>query len=99
MHPITHLLLGWTVASIARLTHRERAAVTLAGVVPDLDGLGILAEVLTRSWDRPLLWWSDYHHVLAHNLCGGLLVAALSGILANSRHPAPTWPGPGRALP
>lgn len=85
MSPITHVLLGWTVATTARLTRRERAAVTLAGVVPDLDGLGLVAEILTRSWDRPLLWWTDYHHVLAHNLCFGLLVAALSGILATRR--------------
>ena len=55
MSPITHLLIGWTVATATRLNRRERAAVTLAGGLPDLDGLGIVAEILTRSWDLPLL--------------------------------------------
>ncbi|ETX05472.1 MAG: hypothetical protein ETSY2_22750 [Candidatus Entotheonella gemina] len=71
--------------SDAELNRRERAAITLASVVPDLDGLGIVAEVLTRSSERPLLWRSDYHHVLGHNLCGTLLVAVISGLLATRR--------------
>jgi inner membrane protein len=76
--PITHLLVGWVVANTARLDRRERAVVTLAGVIPDLDGLGLVAELATRSWEHPLLWWTDYHHVLAHNLSFGVLVVSIS---------------------
>ena len=68
MSPITHFLLGWTVASAApSLNRRERAVVTIAGVIPDIDGLGIVAEILTRNSERPLNWWSEYHHAL-HNI-------------------------------
>jgi len=42
--------------------------VTLAGVAPDLDGLGAIPEILTRHWAHPLDWFSEYHHVLGHNL-------------------------------
>jgi len=45
MSPITHFLMGWTGANTSpSLTKRERTFVTLASVVPDLDGLGIIAE-------------------------------------------------------
>lgn len=75
MSPVTHFLVSWLVANRPGLNRRERAVVTLAGVIPDADGLGIVPELLTRNSDEPLLWWSEYHHVLAHNLGFGLAVA------------------------
>ena len=48
--------------------------VTLAAAAPDLDGLGIIAEFLTKNSAHPLLWWSEGHHIFAHNL----LFAALA---------------------
>ena len=74
MNPVSHLLTGWVVANTADLTPRDRALVTLAGVVPDIDGLGIIAEILTEQTAFPLLWYSKYHHVLCHNLGFGLLL-------------------------
>ena len=50
--------------------------ITLAGVAPDIDGLGIVADLLTRNTEHPLEWWGTYHHVLAHNIGFGLLVTA-----------------------
>ena len=85
MSPITHLIVSWGVASVAPLNRRERALVTLAGVVPDLDGLGAIAEILTQNTDHPLLWWSKYHHVLFHNLGFGLLVALTALLLSTHR--------------
>ena len=86
VHTITHGLVGWVVASSDRtLTRRERALVAVAGVAPDLDGLGIVAQLATRHRTHPLLWFSDYHHVLAHNLGFALALAALAGALARHR--------------
>lgn len=76
MNPITHFLAGWAIANTAELGRKERAAVTLAGVLPDIDGIGIIAEKLTSNSNHQLTWWSDYHHVLAHNLFFGLFVCA-----------------------
>jgi inner membrane protein len=59
MNPLTHMLFGWTLAQAIPLTRRDRALVTLAGVVPDIDGLGVVAEILTRDRAQPLLWWSE----------------------------------------
>lgn len=75
MSPVTHFFAGWIVASAAPLTRREKAAVVLAGLAPDIDGLGIVPELLTRNSSHPLLWFSEYHHSL-HNLAFGILVAA-----------------------
>jgi hypothetical protein len=55
MSPITHFLMGWAAANTApSLSKRERAFVTWASVVPDIDGLGIIAEALTRTSSNPL---------------------------------------------
>jgi inner membrane protein len=86
MNPITHALVGWCVAeSVPGLGKRERALVVGAAVAPDLDGLGIVPELVTRNGPTPLLWWSSYHHVLAHNLAFSCLVAVLAGVLATTR--------------
>jgi inner membrane protein len=72
--PVTHFLTGWLVANIGALETRERAAVTIASVVPDLDGAGLVAEYFTRDRAHPLMWYSSYHHVLGHNLLFGVVV-------------------------
>jgi inner membrane protein len=80
MSPVTHFLLGWTVASTnTSLSTRERAAVTLAGVVPDIDGVGIVWDLVSRSGSFD--FYQRYHHVFGHNLFFGLLVAACGLLL------------------
>jgi inner membrane protein len=85
MHPITHLLASWMVANTTTLENRDRAIVTLAGVSPDFDGAGIVAELATRHTDTPLLWWSEYHHVFGHNLIFALVVSISAAALAKRR--------------
>ena len=85
MNPITHSLLSWIVADAGEMGRRDRTIVMLAGIAPDLDAAGIVVEVLTRNSERPLLWWSDYHHVLGHNLAFGVVVTAVSFALATKR--------------
>src|SRR6185437_6122958 len=86
MSPITHFFMGWIVANSApSLTKRERAIVTWASVVPDIDGLGIIAEKLTQNSSHPLNWWSEYHHVLGHNIGFAIVVGILAAIFAKHR--------------
>lgn len=84
MSPVTHFLTGWVFANCARLDRRDRALVTLASVVPDVDGLGIVPELLTRNSSHPLLWFSLFHHSL-HTLAFALVTAALSFALGHQR--------------
>ena len=107
MSPVTHFFAGWLLASVSptgrptTLTRREKALVVTAAVAPDLDGLGIIPEFLTRNSSHPLLWFSQYHHSL-HTLAFALVctVAAflIAGPLANFRfgptirHRSPSHP-------
>ena len=84
MSPVTHLLVGWTVANSTTLNRRERTVVTLAGIIPDVDGLGLIPDFLTRNSTNPLEWWGEFHHVLAHNL-GFALVVAVTTFLVSTR--------------
>ncbi|MBI1915444.1 MAG: metal-dependent hydrolase [Planctomycetes bacterium] len=59
MAPGTHALIGWWTANVVPLTRRDRLLVFLGGVLPDLDGLGLLFS------DEAYL---TYHHVLFHNV-------------------------------
>jgi inner membrane protein len=70
-----HFILSWVVANAAPLDRRSRVCITLAGVVPDIDGAGALADKLGYGGDL----FFTYHHVFAHNLAFGL---ALSAVLA-----------------
>ena len=86
MSPITHFFMGWTVANaVPSLTKRDRAFVTWASVVPDIDGLGIIAENLTQNSGRPLNWWTNYHHVIGHNLGFALAVSVVAVIFAKQK--------------
>jgi inner membrane protein len=83
MNPVTHFLTGWAIANtVPSLQRRDRALITLASVVPDIDGLGIVPELLTRHSAHPLDWFSLYHHRL-HNLAFAIVVTAVALVLAN----------------
>ncbi len=77
MSPATHFLTGWALANVPRLERRERALVTAAAVIPDIDGLGVVPELLTRGSSHPILWFSEYHHAL-HTLLFAVVVTALA---------------------
>ncbi len=90
MSPVTHFLAGWLLAATPALVAgksrslntREQAAVVAASVVPDLDGLGAIPELLTRHTSHPLLWFSRYHHSL-HTLLFALIVTVLLALWTN----------------
>jgi LexA-binding, inner membrane-associated putative hydrolase len=87
MSPITHFFAGWLLASVSptgkptTLTRREKALVVAAAVAPDLDGIGIVPELLTRNTSHPLLWFSQYHHTL-HTLAFSLVCTLAAYLIA-----------------
>ena len=87
MSPVTHFLTGWVLATASGLERRERAVVTIAAVIPDIDGLGIVPELLTRHSQHPLFWFSQYHHVL-HTLLFAVVVSLGAYLIANRRRTA-----------
>jgi inner membrane protein len=100
MSPVTHFFTGWLVASVssAPLTRREKILVVAAAIAPDLDGLGLVPELLTRNSAHPLLWFSLYHHSL-HTLAFALvftfaafLIVRHSSNSTGLNHPSSTRP-------
>ncbi|MCU0607786.1 MAG: metal-dependent hydrolase, partial [Candidatus Edwardsbacteria bacterium] len=78
-------LVSWAVAGAAPLERRDRALATLAGIVPDLDAAGLLADLVRPVPDDPHYWYQTYHHVLAHNLAAALMTGILCFLLARRR--------------
>jgi inner membrane protein len=87
MSPVTHFFAGWLLASVSpagrpiSLTRRDKALVVAAAVAPDIDGLGIIPEILTRNTSHPLLWFSQYHHTL-HTLAFALVCTFAAYVIA-----------------
>jgi hypothetical protein len=87
MSPVTHFFAGWLLASVSpngrpsALTRREKALVVAAAVAPDIDGLGIVPELLTRNTSHPLLWFSEYHHSL-HTLAFAVVCTVTAYLIA-----------------
>lgn len=92
MNPLTHLFASWTLADAAGLDRRERVLVTLAGILPDADGFGIVVDFAAPLFGRddPALYFR-WHHVLLHGLAGALLIPALLALAAKRRLRALLW--------
>jgi inner membrane protein len=73
MNPITHFLISWNTAALTGAGKRDRILVTLGGLLSDIDGLGIILELATRHTGKPLNFYSNYHHQLAHNISVAIL--------------------------
>jgi inner membrane protein len=86
MSPLTHCLASWIIAAKTTDNPRDCRLVTLAGILPDLDGFGILVDIATRvSGHRGTHLYGQYHHYLLHGAFGGLLFAAVLACFAR-RH-------------
>jgi hypothetical protein len=75
MSPLTHGLLGWTIAQ-PLAARRDRILCTVAAVLPDLDALGIL---VSREY------YSEYHHTVGHNFLFSFLASATFSYFSGQR--------------
>jgi len=86
MSPITHFFIGWVVFEQRLKSDRDKALVCLAGVVPDLDGLGIVVDFVTRVFGWPETnYYQTYHHLLGHGLPAVLLISLFAAANARQR--------------
>lgn len=85
MSPLTHLVGSWLVAMATTNNLRDRKLVTWAGVLPDADGLGAVADVVS-SWisgkECTFHYYQQYHHILLHGWPGAVAVSLLLTIFA-----------------
>ncbi|ESP92450.1 metal-dependent hydrolase [Pseudoalteromonas luteoviolacea] len=81
MAPGTHFLLSWTISTTLLKHRRERSLVTVSGVAADLDGLGLVIDLLIGTTN----WYGQLHHVLTHNLVTGVIFASICAWLASAQ--------------
>src|SRR3954468_8758139 len=86
MSPLTHLLVSWLIAAKTTDNPRDCRLVTLAGIVPDLDGFGLMVDVATQfTQAKPTTFYGQYHHFLWHGLFAAIVSAVLFGLFARQR--------------
>src|SRR5258706_7795611 len=79
MSPITHFLASWAIAESCTQDSRERRWICIAGLAPDIDGLGLAVDVANGLLGRGVSqWYAVYHHFLFHGLFGALVVVAMA---------------------
>ena len=69
MSPISHFSGSWLVAAATTNNVRDRRLVTLAGVLPDLDGLGMVVDVvksLSPGQEMNFYYYQKFHHIWLH---------------------------------
>jgi membrane-bound metal-dependent hydrolase YbcI (DUF457 family) len=66
MVPQQHLVLSWVLSNLGYDKRRDRIVATICGVVPDIDGLGIIVDKIRGdgTYNYYFLW----HHKAGHNI-------------------------------
>jgi hypothetical protein len=88
MSPVTHLLASWIIAAKTTDNPRDCRLVALAGILPDVDGLGLVVDVakgLIRHTDPDYYYYQRYHHYVSHGILGAVVTAALLACFARRR--------------
>lgn len=76
------------VASVTTNNPRDRKLVTLAGIIPDADGLGMVADLvggLISGKEVTFHYYQQFHHLLLHGWPGAIAIAALLTFFARQR--------------
>jgi membrane-bound metal-dependent hydrolase YbcI (DUF457 family) len=84
---VTHLLADWAIAAPTQASRRDRALIAWAGVLPDLDGAGIVVDFATRLLGLAETdLYQEYHRAWGHGLPAALAIALAAAACA--RRPA-----------
>lgn len=81
MSPVSHLLFSWLSSAEIIKARRERVLVTVSGISPDVDGLGLIIDKITGSTH----FYFQYHHYIGHSIFFALLISILASCFAKSQ--------------
>jgi membrane-bound metal-dependent hydrolase YbcI (DUF457 family) len=92
MSPITHFLVGWVGTERFQANQRDKALVVLAGLAPDLDGLGIVVDFATRTFGLPETdYYQNFHRLYGHGLPAAIIIAVVAGWLSVRGFAVAVW--------
>lgn len=87
MSPITHYLASWVIADRAVEHDRDKFLIALAGILPDIDSLGIALDLANKALGRPETdFYATYHRLLFHGGVGCLFLALAVSVAALARN-------------
>lgn len=78
MAPGSHLLISWLVGANIFKARRERVLVAIAGLAPDLDGLGLIVDKVSGTTS----YFFQYHHYLGHSVFSAVIIASIAAVFA-----------------
>jgi hypothetical protein len=79
MAPQQHLVLSWVLSNLNYEKRRDRIVATICGVIPDVDGLGIIIDKILGDG-------SYYYYFLWHLICRRKLLPTLVATLTYITH-------------
>ena len=92
MSPITHFLASWVVADTVLEDDRDKMLVAVAGILPDLDSLGVVVDFASPALGGPETHlYADLHHFLFHGLAGITVLSALLAVKAIKKQKVFLW--------
>ncbi len=73
--------MSWLSSNLIKINVRERRIITVSGIAPDIDGIGLLFDPVLKIAGYSLNIWGEYHHSL-HNLGFCLLVTMAAYLIS-----------------
>jgi len=86
MNPETHLLASWVIAAKTTNNQRDCRLVTLAGILPDADGVGIVPDLIGPLFGHTqTFYYQECHHYLLHGVFGAVLITGVLTCFARQK--------------
>ena len=86
MNIITHFLFSWSFSEILNLEDRDKKILTIGGVLPDIDGFGIVPDLIFRTFKSyDYAFYGTYHHNLLHSIFGAFLISLFLTFFSKSK--------------
>ena len=88
MSPLAHLVGSWLVAAAIADNPRDRRLITLAGILPDADGLGMVVDAtkaITTGQEMNFFYYQKFHHLWCHGWPAALVFASALACFARQR--------------
>jgi hypothetical protein len=83
MAPQQHLVLSWVLSNLNYDKRRDRIVATLCGVIPDIDGLGVIIDKITG--DGAYYYYFAWHHKSGHNLLGVIVIGLIAYFICGKK--------------
>ena len=78
-----HLLISWVLSNLNYDKKRDRIVATVSGVAPDIDGLGLVADIIVGN-PAPYYYFS-WHHQAGHNIFGLFFVGIVAYLICGRK--------------